>query len=84
MEIQLRPEQQTQLAELARETGRSETQIVQEIMDGYLGELAEIRQTLDRRYDDIKSGRVKPIDGEVFFEELRRREEKLIGRPSSQ
>jgi hypothetical protein len=29
---------------------------------------------LDNRYDDIKSGRVKPFDGEAFFERLRQRE----------
>jgi hypothetical protein len=28
---------------------------------------------LNSRYDDLKSGRVKPIDGEAFFESLRRR-----------
>jgi len=30
------------------------------------------------RYADLKSGGVKPIDGEVFFESLRRREEDPI------
>jgi len=33
---------------------------------------------LDNRYDDLKSGRVKPIDGEAFFESLRQREEELL------
>ena len=33
---------------------------------GYLTEVAEVREMLDGRYDDIKSGRVKPIDGEAF------------------
>ena len=47
-------------------------------MAGYLAEVSEIRQMLDSRYDDIKSGRVKPIDGEEFFESLRRREEALL------
>ncbi len=43
----------------------------------YLGEVAEVRNLLDSRYDEIKGGRVKPIDGETFFETLRQREEKL-------
>ncbi len=30
------------------------------------------------RYDDIKSGRMKPIDGEAFFENLRQREDELL------
>jgi hypothetical protein len=33
---------------------------------------------LDSRYDDVKSGRVKPIDGEAFFETLRQREDELL------
>ncbi|MGB7752731.1 MAG: hypothetical protein WCF88_14355 [Candidatus Acidiferrales bacterium] len=52
-------------------------------MAGYLAEVAEVRSMLDARYDDIKSGRVKPVDGETFFEDLRQREEKLLNqRPS--
>jgi hypothetical protein len=44
----------------------------------YVQEISELRQTLDSRYDDIKSGRVAPIDGEAFFEDLRMREEALL------
>lgn len=40
-------------------------------MAGYLAELAQLRTTLDGRYDEIKSGRVKPIDGEAAFKSLR-------------
>jgi hypothetical protein len=47
-------------------------------MAAYLSEVAEVRNMLDGRYDDIKSGRVKPIDGEAFFEDLRRRETELF------
>ena len=39
---------------------------------------------LDGRYDDSKSGKVKPIDGEAFFESLRQREESLLKKPSPQ
>ncbi len=49
-------------------------------MAGYLAEVAEVRDLLDARYNDIKTGRVKPIDGETFFEDLRQREEKLPNR----
>jgi cob(I)alamin adenosyltransferase len=31
---------------------------------GYVEELAALRATLDRRHDDLKSGRVKPIGGD--------------------
>ena len=49
---------------------------------GYFAEAAELREMLDSRYDDIKSGKVKPIDGEAFFESLRRRESELIKPPN--
>jgi uncharacterized protein YutE (UPF0331/DUF86 family) len=40
-------------------------------MAGYLAELAGLRDTLDSRYDEINTGRVKPIDGEEAFRHLR-------------
>src|SRR5208282_182455 len=43
----------------------------------FLTEVAEIREMLDGRYDEIKSGRVKPINGEAFFDSLRQRENEL-------
>jgi hypothetical protein len=47
-------------------------------MAGYLKEVAEVRRSFDTRYDDITSGKVKAIDGEVFFESLRQREDDLL------
>jgi len=41
-------------------------------------ELAQTREMVNSRYDDLKNGRVKPIDGEAFFESLRRREDELL------
>jgi len=40
-------------------------------MTGYIAELAQVRGVLDGRYDDIKSGRVQPVDGEEAFARLR-------------
>jgi hypothetical protein len=48
--------------------------LVEDAMAGYFEELTQTREMLNSRYDDLKSGRVKPIDGEEFFENLRRRE----------
>jgi hypothetical protein len=45
---------------------------VQDVVDGYFDELAQTREMLDSRYDDLKSGRVKPIPGdevEAYFRE---------------
>jgi predicted transcriptional regulator len=83
MEVHLRPETESRLQELAAKTGRAPDDLVEDAMAGYLQELAETREMLDSRYDDIKSGRVKPIDGEAFFEALRQREEELHKRRSA-
>ena len=49
---------------------------------GFLGlkELTQLRATLERRYDELKYGRVEAIDGEAFFESLRQREDALLKR----
>jgi len=43
---------------------------------GYLEEVASVRRTLDSRYDDLESGRVKPIDGEEAFRTQREKSER--------
>jgi hypothetical protein len=78
MEVHFPPEVEEQLARLADSTGQGADELVQDVMAGYLAELAEVRTNLDRRYDEIKSGKVLPIDGESFFESLRKREEELL------
>ena len=45
---------------MATKTGRATDELVQDAMAGYLDELAEVRGMLDRRYDEIKSGRSNP------------------------
>jgi predicted transcriptional regulator len=75
MEVHLRPETESRLQELAAKTGRAPDDLVEDAMAGYLQELAETREMLDGRYDDIKTGRVKPIDGEEAFANLRRKSE---------
>ena len=73
MEIRLKPETQSGLNELALKSGRPPDDLVEDAMAAYLAEVAEVRNMLDGRYDDVKSGRVKPVDGEAFFEGLRQR-----------
>ncbi len=81
MVVHVTPETAKKLNDLAAETGREPDQLVEDALAGYLEELAAARQTLDGRYDDLKSGRVKPIDGDAFFERLRQREVDLLKRP---
>jgi predicted DNA-binding protein len=84
MEVHFNPDLQAKLEKLATETGRPTGELVQDVVAGYFDELAETREMLNSRYDDLKSGRVKPIDGEEFFERLKRREDELFKKHSSQ
>jgi hypothetical protein len=46
--------------ELASKSGRPTDDLVEDALAGYLPEAAQVREMLDGRYDDIKSGRVRP------------------------
>ena len=78
MEVHFTPETQRKLDELAAQSGRPAGELIEDAVVGYVDELAGTREMLDRRYDDLKSGTVKPIDGEAFFESLRQREDDLL------
>jgi predicted transcriptional regulator len=71
MVVHLKPETESRLQELAATTGRAPEDLVEDAMSGYLAELTEVRKMLDGRYDEIKSGRVAPMDGEEAFARLR-------------
>jgi predicted DNA-binding protein len=81
MEVNLRPETESRLQELAQQTGRPTADLIEDAMAGYLKELGEARVMLDSRYDDLKSGRVKPLDGEAAFANLRSKSKKRRARP---
>ena len=75
MEVHLRPETESRIQELAAKTGRATDELVEDVMAGYLQELAQTREMLDARYDEVKSGRVNPLEGEESFAALRRKSE---------
>ena len=83
MEVHFKPATESRLQELASKSGRPTDDLVEDAMVAYLAEVAGLRTLLDSRYDDIKSGRVEPVDGEDFFESLRQREDKLVKQRSS-
>jgi predicted DNA-binding protein len=82
MEVHLKPRTEFRLHELASQSGRPTDELVEDAMAAYLTEVADVRGLLDGRYDDIKSGRVKPVEGEAFFETLRQREDDSIKKRS--
>jgi hypothetical protein len=71
MEVQFRPETESRLHELMTRTGQSAADVLEDALAGYLVEETEVREMLDSRYDDIKSGRVVPLDGEEVFRQLK-------------
>jgi len=77
MVVHLKPETETRLKELAATTGRAPDELVEDAMSGYLAELTQVRNMLDGRYDEIKSGRVQPVDGDEAFDRLREKNKNL-------
>ena len=71
--VHLKPETESRLQELAATTGCAPDELVEDAMTGYLAELTQVRDMLDGRYDDIKSGRLQPVDGEEAFGRLRQK-----------
>jgi hypothetical protein len=74
MEVHFKPETESRLNKLASKTGRATDELVETALAGYLDEVPGVRSMLDGRYDEVKAGRVKSIDGEKFFAELGQRE----------
>jgi predicted transcriptional regulator len=83
MEVQLTPETEKKLNALAAQSGRRTDDLVEDAMAGYLDEVAQVRDMLDRRYDDLKSGRLKPVPGKEVFDRLRARSEARKTKPGS-
>ena len=75
MVVHLKPETESRLRELCASTGRDPDELVEDAMAGYLAELAQTRKMLDGRYDEIKSGLVKPIDEDDAFGRIRSKSE---------
>jgi len=82
MELHFKPETESRLLETAAKMGLTPEDLIEDAMAGYLAEVEELRTTIESRYDDFKSGRTKPIDGEAFFESLRQREDDLLKKNS--
>jgi Arc/MetJ-type ribon-helix-helix transcriptional regulator len=75
MDVRLNPALQARVDEWVEQTGRPADGLVMDLLAGYFDEIARLRTTVDDRHDDLKSEKVQSIDGEAFFESLRRPEE---------
>ncbi len=75
MEVHFTPETEKKLKDLSAQSGRGTDDLIEDAMAGYFDEALQAREMLDNRYDDLKSGRVKPIDGEEAFARLKAKTE---------
>ena len=73
MEVHFRPDTESRLQDLASKSGRPPSDLIEDAMAGYLQELGQVRDMLDGRYEDLKTGRVKPVDGDDAFARLRQK-----------
>jgi len=83
MEVQFEPNVQAKLEQMARESGRATIELVKDAVAGYVDGLAETREILNGRYDDIKSGKVKLVSGEMVFARLREKSDARRATPGS-
>ena len=70
MEVQFTPDVEKKLNDLAAQSGRRASEVLQDALAGYFEEVAQTREMLNSRYDDLKSGKVKLIPGdevEAYF-----------------
>ena len=82
MEIHFTPDVEKKLNDLAAQSGRGPDELLQDALAGYFDELVQTRDMLNSRYDELKSGRVKPIDGEEAFVRLKAKTEAPRNRPA--
>jgi predicted DNA-binding protein len=73
MEVSLNPELAARLQQWAAKTGREPDELVAEAMEGYFEELKGTREMLDSRYESIRSGETKLIDGDEALRLLKER-----------
>ena len=83
MEVHFAPDLQAKIDQLVIETGRAPDKLVEDAMAGYVAELAQTREMLNSRYDDLKSGKVKPIPGDEVIARLRKKSAARRSTPGS-
>lgn len=83
MEVYFTPDLQAKIDQLVIETGRTPNKLLEDAMAGYVAELVQTREMLDSRYDDLKTGRVKPISGDEVIARLREKSETRRSPPGS-
>ncbi len=75
MEVHFFPDVEEKLTDLAAQSGRATDELLQDALAAYFDEMAQTRDMLNSRYDELKSGRAKPIDGDEALARLKAKTE---------
>jgi hypothetical protein len=75
MEVHFSPGVQAKLDQLARDSGCPSEELVEDAVIGYFDELANVREILDRRYDEMENGTAVTIDSKDAYRLLMERTE---------
>ena len=78
MSLEIKPSQEAKIAALATATCRDKTEILSEVIYSYFDSLDDVREMLDRRFDDVKNGRVETLTPEQVREDLDRRRREFL------
>lgn len=73
MEVQLAPELQAKIDQWVMETGLPVERLIEDALAGYVPALEQTREMLDSRYDDLKSGKVKPFSRDAVIAHFRKK-----------
>jgi hypothetical protein len=82
MEVHLTPETEKKLKDLSTQSGRRTDDLVEDAMAGYFDEVLHVREVLNSRYDDLKSGKVKPISRDEVVAHFREKSDAARRTPS--
>jgi hypothetical protein len=82
MEVHFTPDVEKKLNDLVAQSGRGTDEFLQDALAAYFDELVQTRDMLNGRYDELKAGSVKPIDGEEAFARLKAKTEAQRNRPT--
>jgi hypothetical protein len=84
MDVRLNnPEIQAKIDRWVTETGRGPDELIEDAVAGYFEELTQTREMLNSRYDDLKSGRVKPVSADEVAAHFREKGASRRAQPSS-
>jgi hypothetical protein len=71
MKVNFAPDLQAKLDQLVSETGCAPEKLIEDAMAGYFADLAQTREVLNSRYDNLKTGPVKAIPGDEVIAHFR-------------